>query len=89
MESTTLVTRQDGEASAVGDVIGVGKTGRLVRRHGESSISPVTATGSQSLDGAKPRLEIGEDVLDRLEPDAEPNQIRGDARRQLFGLAQL
>src|SRR5208283_2156164 len=44
---------------------------------------------SGALGGAEPRVQIGQDVVESLDSDAETNQVRRHARRQLFSLGQL
>ena len=42
---------------------------------------PATAVGSsRALGGREPSLEVGEDVLDRLDADGQPHEVGGDAR---------
>src|SRR5262249_29568429 len=45
--------------------------------------------GSGALGGPEPGLEVGEDVLEGLQPDREPNQLGADAAGQLLVGAEL
>ena len=54
------------------------------------AVSPVVGSSrSCSLDRAKPRLEVGEDVLDRLDADREAHEVGAHASRDLLLIGQL